>query len=115
MLKFCGMNITSKDPKRLALFYKDVLGVTMLEEDPNFDGVTFGNNQNEPVFWIWDEKVWGKANTGAVTFVFDHDDLNKLYEELKGKGVELDPPKTADWGGQELIAKDPDGNTVMFL
>ena len=48
--KFRGMNISSKDPKRLALFYRDVLGLTMLNEDPNYDGVTFGNDNDEPVF-----------------------------------------------------------------
>ena len=113
--KFRGMNISSKDPKRLALFYRDVLGITMLEKDENFDGVTFGNDESEPIFWIWNENNWGKANTGTVTFVFDCDDHDKTYEELKQKGVELDPPKTAGWGGKELFVKDPDGNTILIL
>ncbi|MCL2518493.1 MAG: VOC family protein [Oscillospiraceae bacterium] len=113
--KFRGMNISSKDPKRLALFYRDVLGVKMLENDPNYDGVTFGNNENEPIFWIWDENNWGKANEGPVCFVFDCDDHNKTYEELKAKGVELDPPITASWGGTELHLKDPDGNKILIL
>jgi len=115
MLKFRGMNISSSDPKRLALFYRDVLGAKMIESDENFDGVTFGNSEDEPVFWVWDEKVWGKANTGSVTFVFDHDDLDILYAELKQKGIELDPPSVAVWGGKELVVQDPDGNTVLFL
>ena len=113
--KFRGMNISSKDPKRLALFYQDVLGLKMLESDPNYDGVTFGNHENEPIFWIWDENKWGKSNTGTVTFVFDCDDHDKTYEELKQKGVELDPPKVAVWGGKELFVKDPDGNTILLL
>jgi uncharacterized glyoxalase superfamily protein PhnB len=109
------MNISSKEPKRLALFYKDALGAKMIEDDPNFNGVTFGNNEDEPVFWIWDENEWGVSNTGTVTLVFDHDDLDKLYTVLKEKGIELDPPKTADWGGKELTVKDPDGNTIIIL
>jgi len=115
MLKFSGINIYSKDPKRLVLFYRDLIGLTVLDDDENFDGVTFGNKENEPRFWIWNENEWGKTSTGTVTLVFDHDDLDKLYAELKQKGVELDPPKTADWGGKELVTKDPDGNTVLFL
>jgi predicted enzyme related to lactoylglutathione lyase len=113
--KFRGMNISSKDPKRLALFYKDVLELTMLGDDPNFDGVTFGNTEDEPLFWIWDENKWGKSNEGTVTLVFDCDDHDKTYQELKEKGVELDPPKTAVWGGKELYVKDPDGNTILIL
>ena len=113
--KFRGMNISSKDPKKLALFYRDVLGIKMLESDDNYDGVIFGNAEGEPVFWIWDENKWGKANVGTVTFVFDCDDHDKTYEELKQKGVELDPPSIAVWGGKELFVKDPDGNTILVL
>jgi predicted enzyme related to lactoylglutathione lyase len=113
--KFRGMNITSKAPKRLALFYRDVLGLTMFGDDPNYDGVTFGNDEDQPVFWIWDENKWGKANEGAVTLVFECDDHPKTYETLKQKGVALDPPKTAVWGGKELFVLDPDGNSVLIL
>jgi hypothetical protein len=32
--------------------------------------------------------------------VFDCDDLDKTYEDLKGKGVEFPvPPSVADWDG----------------
>jgi len=115
-IKFRGINIASKDPKRLTLFYRDVLGMNMLEDDANYDGVTFGNAGGEPVFWIWDENTWGKANEGAVQLVFDCGDTHQtVYEELKAKGVELDPPKVAVWGGTELTLKDPDGNSVLLL
>ncbi|HEY8420859.1 MAG TPA: VOC family protein [Thermoclostridium sp.] len=113
--KFLGMNISSKDPKRLALFYRDVLGLKMLDENQDYDGVTFGNDNNEPVFWIWNENKWGKANEGKVCLVFSCDDHDKTYEELKQKGVIVDPPKTADWGGKELYIKDPDGNIILIL
>ena len=115
IIKFSGMNISSKDPKRLALFYRDVLGIKMLESDENYDGVTFGNNNNEPVFWIWDENKWGKSTTGIVTLVFDCDDHDNTYKELKEKDVNLDPPQTAVWGGKELYVKDPDGNIILIL
>jgi len=113
--KFRGMNISSKDPKRLAFFYRDVLGLKMLSDDPNFDGVTFGNDDNEPVFWIWDENKWGKASEGTVCLVLECDDHEKTFNELKDKGVSLDPPITAVWGGKELYVRDPDGNVILIL
>lgn len=113
--KFRGMNISSKNPKQLVLFYKDILGLKVLDDDANYDGVTFGNGNNEPVFWIWDENKWGKSVTGTVTLVFDCDGHQKTYEDLKGKGVELDPPSVAVWGGKELFVKDPDRNTILIL
>jgi predicted enzyme related to lactoylglutathione lyase len=115
IIKFLGMNISLKDPKRLALFYRDVSGLPMLNESPDYDGVTFGNSNKEPVLWIWDESKRGRANEGAVCRVFHCDDHDKTYEELKQKGVDLDSPKTAVWGGKELYVKDPDGNTVLIL
>ncbi len=113
--KFRGINISSKNPKHLVLFYKKILGLKVLDDDPNDDGVAFGNEENEPVFWIWDENKWGKSITGTVTLVFDCDDHQRTYEELKRKGIELDPPSIAVWGGTELIVKDPDGNTILIL
>lgn len=113
--RFRGMNISSKDPKRLALFYRDILGLTMLEDAPDFDGVTFGNDKNEPVFWIWDENKWGASNKSTVCLVFECDDHDKTYQELKQKGSTLSPPKTAVWGGKELYLQDPDGNIILIL
>lgn len=47
--------------------------------------------------------------------VFDCDDLDKTYEELLTKGLNIDPPRTAVWGGRELYVTDPDGNTILLL
>ncbi len=48
--------------------------------------------------------------------------LSSTYEsslmaanELKEKGIFLEPPKVAIWGGKELFVKDPDGNTILIL
>ena len=67
--KFRGMNISSKDSKRLALFYRDVLGVKMLETDDNYDGVTFGNDDNQPVFGFG-TKINGERQTQARLHLF---------------------------------------------
>lgn len=116
IIKFGGMNISSKNPETMAKFYNEKLGIPILGDDPAcFDGAEIGFDINQPHIWIWDENKWGKANTGAVTFVFECEDHDKTYDELKQKGGELDPPVTASWGGKELYVKDPDGNTILIL
>jgi predicted enzyme related to lactoylglutathione lyase len=112
---FRGMNISSKDPKRLATFYRDVLCIPVREESDDCDGVSFGNPEGGPVFWIWDENRWGKSNQGIVCLVFNCDNHLTTYEELRQKGVELETPVKASWGGMELTLKDPDGNTILVL
>lgn len=113
--KFLGMNISSKNPEKLVLFYRDVLGLKILDKCSDYDGVAFGNDNNEPVFWIWDENKWGNSNEGPVCLVFNCDDHDKTYNELKQKGISLEPPIIAAWGGKELYAKDPDGNIILIL
>ena len=117
--KFSCINISSKDPKRLVLFYRDILDIPVLYEDVGeYDGVGFGFIQNAPAFCIWDENRWGKTRNsqGFVCLAFKCDDHEKTYHELKAKGIALEPPETVPWGdGKELFVKDPDGNTVYIL
>jgi catechol 2,3-dioxygenase-like lactoylglutathione lyase family enzyme len=122
MLKFSGINISSYDTKKMTEFYRDKLGLPVIGDEfeagrdyESYDGIMFGNKEGEPKFWIWDANEWAKPYDGNVCLIFNCEDLDKLFMELKGKGVELDPPKTADWGGQELVIKDPDGNTIIVL
>ena len=117
--KFSGINIASKNPKRLILFYKEILGIPVIREDVSeYDGVLFGFMDNALVFCIWDENRWGKTRNslGPVCLFFHCDNHQKTYDELKAKGVSLEPPNTVPWGdSKELFVKDPDGNTVFIL
>ena len=114
MLKsFLCVNMTASDPEVLVKFYTEIMGVPLLEGGPgNYDGSYLGFIKDAPAFCIWDKK-WGQYE--KPTLVFKCDSLDKTYEELKGKGVELEPPFTASWGGRELTLKDPDGNSIMLL
>lgn len=112
--KLSCVNISSKDPKALAEFYRTI-GVPVYVDNDCYDGWNLGNPENSGTVCVWDENNWGKANGGFITMVFDVDNLQKTYEEIKSKGIEIEPPRTADWGGQELLLTDPDGNKIMFL
>ena len=114
--KFHGVNISSQNPEQLVKFYNEKLGVPILQKDEDsYDGAELGFIEGSPVITIWDENRWGKSSEGAVNFVFSCDDLDQTYEELKVKGVNIEPPITAVWGGKELLLIDPDGNKVLLL
>lgn len=110
------VNVSSKNPEQLVKFYNEKLGVPLTNPPENdYDGVSLGFIKGSPEITIWDENKWGKSSEGAINFVFTCDDIDKTYKELRTKGVKLDPPRTADWGGKELVFLDPDGNKIMVL
>lgn len=114
--KFHGINISSQNPELLARFYNEKLGVPILQKDEDsYDGVELGFFEGSPVIIIWDEIKWGKSSEGIVNLVFRCDDLEKTYQELKTKGVNINPPITAVWGGKELPLSDLDGNKILLL
>ncbi|WP_105618918.1 VOC family protein [Vallitalea okinawensis] len=113
--KYHCVNISSKNPEALVKFYNDKLGLPILEPDENYDGVSLGFIEDTPAIVIWDENKWGKSSEGKVNFVFSCDDLDQTYTELKEKGVILEPPTIAVWGGKELPFLDLDGNKILLL
>lgn len=115
IIKYHCVNISSVNSKALAKFYNEKLGIPIIEPDDNYDGVSLGFLKDAPVIIIWDENKWGKSSEGKVNFVFSCDDLDKTYIELKEKGVILEPPTTAVWGGKELNLLDLDGNKILLL
>ena len=115
LTRFLGINVSSKDPERLARFYNEVLGVPILQPGHSgYDGVQLGFVKDAPSIFIWDENRWGKA-TEKPHLVFGCDNVEKTFAELKQRGVKLDPPITASWGGKELFVTDPDGNVTLLL
>lgn len=111
---FQCVNISSKDPKALADFYT-AIGAPVYVEDGCYDGWNIGSPDKGGYVCCWDENRWGKSTAGFVTIVLNSDDVQETYEEIRAKGFDIDPPRTADWGGKELTFKDPDGNIVMIL
>lgn len=111
--KYECTNISSKDPKALAEFYRAIGAPVYLNNDC-YDGWRLGN-EKEAYICVWDENKWGKSTAGYVTSVFRVDDLQKTYEEIIAKGIKAEPPKSTAWGGQELVLEDPDGNNIILL
>jgi catechol 2,3-dioxygenase-like lactoylglutathione lyase family enzyme len=57
------------------------------------------------------EKMRELVRSGTFGFgVFECNDLNATYEELKAKGVEFSKPPTKEFYGYEALFKDDSGN-----
>lgn len=110
--KFECININSKDPKALYDFY-EAIGAPVFSINGCYDGWRL-SNETEGYICVWDAK-WGESTAGFVTNVFRVDDLQKTYEELSAKGININPPITTAWGGVKIEFEDPDGNKILFL
>ena len=54
------------------------------------------------------------AAHGDTGLFFGCPDVGGAYEELRGKGVEVKPPKVAPYGMKQMYLKDPDGYGLCF-
>lgn len=115
-MKVSGINLSSKDPKSLAEFYKK-LGVDIYVDGNNYDGWNLGekDDENRISIWVWDENKWECSNNGFVTIVLSTDDIQAEYLKLKEILIDVKPPFKAGWGGMELKIEDPDGNKILIL
>ena len=50
----------------------------------------------------------------GVGFYFICDDADSMYAELTSRGLQLDPPKVADYGMKQLFVPEPDGYSICF-
>ena len=97
-------------------FYKNILGIPITSVIVDHtDGVNFGFAENAPTICIWNAQKWGSPVSGPTSFVFSTDHLDATCEELKEKGLDIEPPVRFEWGTYELRLKDPDGNEVVIV
>ena len=113
-LKFASIPVRDQDAA--LAFYTEKLGFKVVTDQPM-----------GPQRWI--ELRVGTADTRIVLFTADGqqdrigtsfngsfacDNVDKTYEELKGRGVEfVAPPKKEPWGSY-VVLKDPDGNQIVL-
>jgi catechol 2,3-dioxygenase-like lactoylglutathione lyase family enzyme len=110
------VSIPSEDQDRSLAFYTDKLGFKVVTDQP------FGEKQR------WIELRIGTSDTRFVLFTMDNgpkpggpfngalacDNVERTYEELKGRGVDfVSPPEKQPWG-TFAVFKDPDGNQFVL-
>jgi catechol 2,3-dioxygenase-like lactoylglutathione lyase family enzyme len=113
--------LVSKDPERLAHFYRDVLGIPLEEERHDDTAKHYGCTLGDLHFAIHPAENFTASDpeqtapgVGSVKLAFEIFDMEGFLEHIRGRGVEpLYPPKPL---GSSLITalRDPDGNEIEF-
>ena len=112
---FAGASIWSEDLSKLLPFYRDVLGLKVAMESPNY--VILGNDMNSPSLALANHsEVHGKnADPARHMVAFATNDIQADYQRLTAAGVEFVSAPTAEDGVTISTLKDPDGNLVQLF
>ena len=106
------------DMDRAVAFYRDSLGLEVLEHDGDWSEVTAGDQR------IGLNASESPAGDGGAVIAFAVEDIETTVDELKGKGVEftrydaMDQDELGIWtapgGARVAWFTDPDGNVLSF-
>ena len=110
-----------QDVRKCAEFYRDTLGLTLKELDDEFAYLTFRDMAKPGVALVSRKGVAkelseaetppGRESSSRGYFAVFVDDADRLYEELKAKGVPfVKPPATRPNGQRYAYFEDPEGN-----
>jgi predicted enzyme related to lactoylglutathione lyase len=108
--------LVSKNPERLANFYRDVVGLPLEDEEHGQTEKHYGCELGDLHFAIHPISNFEGTGygTGSVKLAFTVFDMNAFVERVKSKGFQLAyEPK--DTGFAKMTAlTDPDGNDIEF-
>ena len=109
---FGGVFVDSKDPKALAAWYRDKLGLNI--ED--WDGAMIFGQGAAPPYGIWApfNKDSGRFKPSSRAFMinFAVDDLDAFLASLEAKGVQVNERQQMDGMGKFAWILDPDGTKI---
>ena len=112
-----GASIWSQDLNGLLPFYRDTLGLKVVDGAPDSGFVVLGDGAGGPFLGIGTHsEVKGRTADPYRHMVgLDVDDLNAEYGRLSRAGVEFVEQPT-DYGDLRIATlKDPDGNLVQLF
>jgi len=108
-----GVFVTSKDPKKLAAWYRDVLGIPI----ETWGGAALRYDApNHPAVLVWNAMPVGSGYEAPSTreFMLDFavDDLDAFIARLQSKGVTILKRDDSDPSGSFAWILDPDGTKI---
>jgi len=108
-----GLFVRSKDPKALAAWYRDILGVTL---EP-WGGATFRYDApGHPPAVVWtplpQSTRYMAPSTRELMINFAVDDMSAFLEKLQAKGVTVLKRDDTDPSGSFAWIMDPDGTKI---
>ena len=120
-MKSLTPNIKVKSITRSLAFYRDILGFETMMKNPENDPVWMMLGKGNALIMLQQEEsideeypaLKGKSG-GALTFFIQVDDIDSLYERVKGNADLVKPLAATPYGKREFAVQDPDGFILTF-
>lgn len=103
--------VVVKDMDRSVKFYRDVLGLKVKSQEPEWTALDAGAVQ---IGLHAESEHLHVRPTEAAGFGFDVDDIHKTIESLKAKGTHIIMPPKQERFGWLSIFTDPDGYHIQL-
>ena len=114
-----GIFFKAKDPKALAAWYRDSLGV-VLQSGGEYSIFEWRERRDQTRLGhtVWSVFPAGTTyfGPGGASFMINYRvaDLDKMLAQLKAMGVKIDPKIEDSFNGRFAAAFDPEGNKIQL-
>ena len=110
-MKIGEVCLLTNDVRRLADFYKRLLGV----ENGSDDEVHPFILDEETALTIYNEGTVRNNQNQNICLAFTVDDIESAHERVLSLGARiLEPPAKRPWGATNMSFHDPDNNVIFF-
>lgn len=117
-MEFNHAMIYSKDVGRALEFYRDQLGLEVLEEVRGGPRIVYARLKfpaGNSTIALHQAEAGGTLHTGGVRLYFEVEDLEGVCRGLEAKGVVFSKgPAVMPWGWKHAYVDDPDGHEVSL-
>jgi catechol 2,3-dioxygenase-like lactoylglutathione lyase family enzyme len=102
------------NPMKSAEFYRDILGLKLIEEHPTFALFALENGVMLGLWSRYTAEPRVEALAGAMEICFPSDNVDMAYELLGKKGVTIAQKPTDMDFGRTFVLLDPDGHRIRI-
>lgn len=117
--KLYSVSIHSKEPKKLAAFYRDTLGFPVKQEGGEGVILDLGGAwlviQKSPTAAASARPAAEVSATPRYGLAIEVEDVDAVYKKLKSELNFEMAPEDEDWGARTVSGFDPEGNRIDFI
>lgn len=105
-----------QDLQRSIHFYRDLLGLKMIEEIEGYARLRLQVGDTTIGLHTLTEEVPSLPSSEGMRLYFEVESLDQLCSRLQSEGVKFDKlPEDMPWGWRHAYLKDPDSHLISFF